>query len=281
MANSSKLIAHSSLRSVLSALPAFLRESLATMFQYRGEIVLWAVWGVVYPAVSMAMWSVAVKGTADGQQIRGYTPQDFAAYFWLTMVVGHIATAWDVYELGYFVQSGKLSPRLLRPILPVWQSVADNIAYKVVSLGVLVPIWVIVLLVTHPHFGATWQHVLVSVPAIILAAVINYIWCYNLAMLAFWFTRMEAIGQAWFGLGLFFGGRLAPLSIMPRPLQNIASALPFKFVIWFPCEILMGRQKWRTIEGNLANQVVWVLAGLIVFRIVWRAGVKRYSAVGA
>lgn len=269
------------MRAVLSAMPAFLRESIATMFQYRGEIILWAVWGVVYPAVAMAMWAAAVAGSDDGTHIGGYAPRDFAAYFWLTMVIGHICTAWDVYELGYLVQSGKLSPKLLRPVLPVWQSVADNIAYKVVSLGVLVPIWVLVVLLTKPQFAAGRHDVLFAVPAVLMAAIINFVWCYNLAMLAFWVTRMEALGQGWFGAGLFFGGRLAPLSIMPEPLQKIASALPFKYVIYFPCEMLMGRLSDRAIFSGLINQLAWIGLGLLVFHVVWRVGVKRYSAVGA
>lgn len=270
-----------SMRTILSAMPAFFRESMATMFQYRGEIVLWAVWGVVYPAVSMAMWSVAVKGSPDGEQIGRYAPKDFAAYFWLTMVIGHIATAWDVYELSYLVQSGKMSPKLLRPILPIWQSVSDNLAYKLVSLAVLVPIWALIVLLAKPTFGADPYQFMAAIPAVFLAAVINYIWCYNVALLAFWFTRMDAIGQGWFGLGLFFGGRLAPLEIMPEPLQKIASALPFKFVIWFPCEILMGHLSWRAIWNHMFNQGMWIIMGLVVFRLTWRAAVKRYSAVGA
>lgn len=269
------------MKALVSALPALLRESLATMFQYRGEIILWAIWGVVYPAVAMAMWSVAVKGTAGGEQIGGYNPRDFAGYFWLTMVVGHICTAWDVYELGHLVQSGKLSPKLLRPILPVWQSLADNIAYKVVTLGVLVPIWMLIVVLTHPNFGGNRDDLIAAIPVVAMAAVINYIWCYNLAMASFWVTRMDAIGQAWFGAGLFFGGRLAPLSIMPEPLQKIASALPFRWVIYFPCEMLMGRLSDRAILTGMGNQLAWIAFGVVVFHLIWRLGVRRYSAVGA
>ncbi|MBI4581528.1 MAG: ABC-2 family transporter protein [Planctomycetes bacterium] len=269
------------MKALVRALPALLSQSLATMFQYRGEIILWAVWGVVYPAVSMAMWAVAVKGAPGGEQIGGYAPRDFAAYFWLTMVVGHVCTAWDVYELGWQIQTGRMSPRLLRPMLPVWQHVADNVAYKLVSLAVLVPIWLLIVVVSRPNFDTGLHELLLAIPAVTLAAIINFVWCYNLAMAAFWVTRMEAIGQAWFGAGLFFGGRLAPLSIMPEPLQTIASALPFKYVIWYPCELLMGRLSPRAMTGEMLNQVVWVVVGLVVFHVVWRAGVKRYSAVGA
>jgi ABC-2 type transport system permease protein len=269
------------MRHVLSSLPAFVRQSVATMLQYRGELVLWAVWGVVYPGVSMAMWSVAVHGAPGGRQIGGYDVRAFAGYFWLTMVIGHFATAWDVYELGWLVQSGRMSTRLLRPVHPVWQSLADNLAYKVVTLSLLVPIWAAIVLVSRPRFGGDAGDWAAGLLAAGLAAVINFVWCYNLAMLAFWVTRMEAIGQAWFGAGLFLGGRLAPLAIMPEPLRKIAAALPFKWVIWFPCEVMMGRVSPRALSSGLANQAAWIIAGLVVFWLIWRAGVKRYSAVGA
>ncbi len=271
----------SSLLAGPAALPAFWRQSLATMLQYRGEIALWAVWGVVYPAVAMAMWAAAVRGAPGGREIGGFGPAEFAAYFWLTMVVGHTTTAWDVYEFGYMVQSGALSPKLLRPVLPVWQSVADNLAFKVLTLAVLVPLWAVVVLVSRPSFSTDWRHVAMGVPAVLLAAAINYIWCYNIAMLAFWVTRLEAIGQAWFGAGLFFGGRLAPLEIMPPVIGKIAAALPFKWVTWFPCETIMGKIKPATVAMGLLNQIGWIALGLALFAILWRRGIRRYSAVGA
>jgi len=269
------------MRTVIAALPAFLRQSLAVMFQYRGEIVLWAVWGVVYPAVAMAMWGVAVKGSPDGQTIGGYTPRDFAAYFWLTMVVGHASTAWDVYEMSSLIRTGQMSARLLRPILPLWQSVADNLAYKVLTLTILLPLWLVVIAASRPTFQTQTFDLLTGIPAVVFAAVINYLWGYNLALLAFWITRMETIGQFWFGAGLFFGGRLAPLTIMPEPIQKIATALPFKWVIWFPAETLMGRLKPGFIWQGLINQTAWIALGVVVFYVMWRLSVRRYSAVGA
>lgn len=269
------------MKTLLSALPAYFRQSLAVMFQYRAEILLWAVWGVVYPAIAMAMWAAAVKGSPDGQTIRGYTPGDFAAYFWLTMVVGHACTAWDIYDMSALIRNGTMSARLLRPILPIWQSVADNLAYKVLTLTVLIPIWLIIIAIVEPSFDTTKQDFLYAVPAIAGAAVINYLWGYNLAILSFWFTRMDAIGQFWFGAGLFFGGRLAPMTLMPAPVQKIATALPFKWVTWFPCETMMGRLKPGFIQQGLINQLAWIAFGLVVFHVLWRMGVKRYSAVGA
>lgn len=269
------------MRFVLSAMPAYLRLSLASMFQYRGEIVLWAVWGVVYPAVAMAMWSAAIAGNRGGMHIEGFGSRDFAAYFLSTMIVGHFCTAWDVYEMGHLVRKGKLSPLLLRPLLPVWFSLSDNLAYKVLTFTILVPIWIIVALVVRPAFATTTVHLLLAIPAMFQGAMLTFVWGYVLATSAFWVTRTDAVGELWFGLSLFFGGRLAPLTVLPPALQTIAAVLPFKWMIWFPSVALTGRLSTSQIVWGLLWQACWLVGGLAAFRIAWRVGIKRYSAVGA
>jgi ABC-2 type transport system permease protein len=256
-----------------------MRLSFAGMFQYRGEIVLWAVWGVVYPAVAMAMWAAAAEG--KGGQIQQYGPHEFAAYFLLTMVVSHINTAWDIYQMGWLVQTGRMSPKLLRPILPVWESLTDNIAYKTLTLTILIPIWTFVAWLAQPSFSANAQQLGWGVVAVLLGAVLNFLCNYVLALLAFWVTRMEAMGELWFGAGLFLGGRLAPLEIMPEPIRKVASALPFKWSTWFPAEALRGGLSVEYIQGSLINQLAWIGLMLILFRFIWKAAVRQYSAVGA
>lgn len=259
----------------------YMSASLATMFQYRGEIVLWAAWGVVYPAVAMSMWRAAIAGSADGREIRGFEAGDFAAYFLLTMVVGHAATAWDVFEMGYMVRTGRMSPKLLRPILPVWERVADNLAYKALTLVVLIPLWAIAAWISHPHFTTTAGEAVIGIISLVIGSAINFIWNYNLGILAFWVTRMDAISQLWLGMSLFLGGRLAPLGHLPNAVQWVAAVLPFKWVIWFPSATLMGSLGPGEIAIGLLGQAIWLAAGIAAFRWLWRSGVRQYSAVGA
>jgi len=265
---------------LMSAMPAYLRMSLATMFQYRGEIVLWAAWGVVYPLVAMAAWTDAVKASPDGREIQGFAPPDFAAYFLLTMVVGHACAAWDVYEMGYLIRSGQMSPRLMRPILPIWQSVADNLAYKVLTLTLLIPIWGGVAWFTGPRFTSNALQIGMALPTVILAGILHYVWGYNLALAAFWVTRTDAAGEVWWGVNLLLGGRLFPVEIMPPPLQWLAATLPFKWIVWFPASALMGNLTPTEIFYGALWQSGWLVAGAVIFQIVWPRAVKQYSAVG-
>lgn len=265
---------------VLPALGAYFRRSMAIMFHYRGEIVLWAVWGVVYPAVGIAMWSAAVAGNANGQDIGGFGAKDFAAYFLMNMVVGHFCTAWDVYEMGYLIRSGTMSPKLLRPLLPIWEALADNLAFKVLTLAVLLPTWVLVAWLSEPRFDLGAGQLALGIIAQVLAAALNFIWGYTVATLSFWITRMDHLGELWFGLSLFVGGRLGPLTILPWPLQWGAAMLPFKWVIWFPSMALTGKLPAEEIAWGLLWQTCWLIAGLAAFRLIWKTALKRYSAVG-
>lgn len=264
----------------LRAIGAIWRMSAATMLQYRGEIVLWTVWGIVYPAVALAMWNAALRGSGE-QSLAGYGSAQFAGYFLLTMIVSHFTVAWDAYEFGYLVRTGRLSPLLLRPILPIWQSIGDNIGFKFITLVVLVPVWLLVGWIVRPAFSADAGQMALGVVATLLAAALNYIWGYNLALLAFWTTRTDALAEFWFGGTLVFGGRLAPLALLPGPLQNVAAVLPFKWIVWFPAALLLGELSATQAAWGLAGQAGWVAGGVVVFRLLWGLGLRRYSAVGA
>jgi len=266
---------------LLRAGAALWRVSVAEMLQYRGELALWAIWGIIYPLVALAMWSAAILGGEDRADIHGFGPHEFAAYFLMTMVAGHFVTAWDAYEMGHLVRTGALSPQLLRPLLPIWRSVCDNLAYKLVTLIILVPCWLLVAAFTQPRIQAGPAQLAAGALTLGLGAALSYLWSYNIALLAFWSTRTDALAECWFGASLILGGRLAPLNLLPPPLQILANALPIKWAIWFPAEVLMGRISGHMLLGGLAWQAGWILAAVVVFRFLWRAGLKRYSAVGA
>ena len=98
---------------------------------------------------------------------------------------------------------------------------------------------------------------------------------------AFWTTRVSAINQVYFVLVLFLSGQIAPLSLFPHPIQVIAAILPFRWMIGFPVELLLGRLTPLQALTGLGAQAMWLVISLILIRIVWRAGIKVYSAVGA
>jgi ABC-2 type transport system permease protein len=68
---------------------------------------------------------------------------------------------------------------------------------------------------------------------------------------------------------------------MPKLVQDIAQFMPFQFLIYFPIQLILGRFAPDQIAGGFLIGSLWLLAGLGLFALVWRQGIKRFSAVGA
>ena len=52
------------MKRIIRAFLAYLRAHVGVMLHYRGEILLWSMWGIINPAVLYAMWSSAAAGDA-------------------------------------------------------------------------------------------------------------------------------------------------------------------------------------------------------------------------
>jgi len=264
---------------------ANLKIAIAQMLQYRFGILIWAVWGFVGPLISLAVWtsaSVARGGGSIGAAGSGsYSRADFAAYFLTFMIVGHLTMSWDAFEFAFRVRDGNLSPKLLRPLHPIHSDVTFNIAFKLTTCVMILPAWVLLFVVLHPTPPHSLFSFLCGIPAVVMAGLIRYILQYSLAVIAFWTTRVEAINQLYFTLDAFLAGRIAPLSLLPGWMGLMAMYLPFRSMGAFPVELLLGRVPAEQILPGFIMQIAWLGAAVCVFRIMWRAGIKQYSAVGA
>jgi ABC-2 type transport system permease protein len=251
--------------------------ALANMMQYRAVMLLWALWGIVAPLVSLAVWTAAGRG----RELAGYDRGELAGYFLVTMVVTHLTTAWDMEIFSWMVRRGELSARLLRPLHPVWQSAADNVAYKLCTVTILLPIWAMLWIALQPTVHLTTARLLWLIPAVGLASCLTFTWGYCVAMVAFWTTNIRAINELYWTAMIFLAGRMAPLALLPPVLQAVAASLPFRWMLAFPAELALGRVPDAAVPLGVAWQLFWLVAGIALFRLIWARGIRQYSAVGA
>jgi viologen exporter family transport system permease protein len=256
------------------------RTSLAGMVQYRAELVIWLIGHVLEPLVYLAVWtSIAESGV--GGSVGGYDGADFAAYFITLMLANHVTYTWIMWEYEYRVRYGSLSFALLRPVHPIHADIADNLTSKLVTLPLIVAAAGVLWLSFRPAFHITAWATAASLASLVIAFGLRFLLEWTLALAAFWTTRVSAVNQVYFIAALFLSGQMAPLSLLPRPLQLAASVLPFRWITSFPVELFLGRLAPRETLWGMAVQAAWLGLFLLLLRLAWRAGVRRYSAVGA
>lgn len=264
---------------LLDAYRAYFRTQFATQLQYRAALMIWLIGLVLEPVIYLVVWTTVAR--SSGGSVQGYAVGDFAAYFIVLMWVNHLTFTWIYWEYEWRIRQGMFSPLLLRPIHPIHKDIADNVTYKIITLVVMVPATVGLALAFDPVLRPPAWAVLAFIPALVLAFAVRFLVEWTLAMAAFWVTRVSAINELYFIAFLFLAGRLAPLALFPAWLQLLATLLPFRWVLAFPVELLLGRLTPAETAIGFAAQAIWLALCLGLLRVVWRVGIRRYSAVGA
>ncbi len=248
--------------------------------QYRVQSFLWLLFAVVRPLVFLAAWSAVAN--AQGGSVAGYSAADFATYYVALTLVTQLTMSWNAYDFEIEVREGRLSPKLLRPLHPLHYAVVENVVWKLLTLPGLVPALVIMGWTFGARFTGQPWHVALFVVSVLLAAALSFLFGWINAALAFWTTRINAIMNLQARLGFVLAGQVAPLPLLPAgPVQAIAYALPYGYMLGAPAEILSGRPSLDHALALIAGQVVWLVLCWLAFRAIWRAGLRAYSAVGA
>ncbi|MDQ2731453.1 MAG: ABC-2 family transporter protein [Armatimonadota bacterium] len=258
---------------------AQIRTSAAVELQYRAALVIWLIGLILEPVIYLVVWSAVAR--SGGGQVGGYTGGDFAAYFIVLMMVNHVTFTWVMYEFDTRIRQGSFSPLLLRPIHPIHADIAENITYKGITLIVMLPAAMVLASGFHAQFHTKTWMIAAFVPALLLAFAVRFLVEWTLALSAFWVERSAAVNQVYAVAVLFLSGQMAPLSLLPAPIRLVANMLPFRWMVSFPVELLLGRLTPTEAMMGFGAQAAWLLGSFLMMRLVWRAGIRRYSAVGS
>jgi ABC-2 type transport system permease protein len=266
----------------LQGLPGFyavvMRTAVQTQFQYRAQNYLYMIGMIAEPVIYLVVWSSVAD--AQGGAVDGVTAGDFAAYYIVWTLVRNMNIVFTPYGWEERIRQGEFSGQLLRPVHPLHYDLAYFAGWKFVTIGLWLPIAVVLSLVFRPTLSVSAQEVLVFVIAIWGAYLIRSLLLEALGMISFWTTRVSALYQLFFTAELLLSGRLLPLSLLPSWAQQIAAWSPFPSTFGFPIEALVGDLSTAELWRGVGVQLIWVVVGAALAGLVFRFGVRRYSAVG-
>jgi ABC-2 type transport system permease protein len=264
---------------LLALYRAQFKTTIADQFQYRGALVIWILGLILQPVIYLSVWSTVAQ--SQGGVIDGFSAADFAAYYLVALVVSQATFTWIMWEMEWWIRQGTLSPQLVRPVHPIHRHIANNLTFKLLTMAVVVPVVIILTLVFRPNFTITPWTALAFVPALALAMALRFAVEWTLASIAFWVTRVNALNQLYFVAFLFLSGFIAPLPLLPGPIQTLAAWLPFYRMLGFPVELLLGRLTPNQALMGFGAQLAWLALALLLLNVMWTRGIRQYSAVGA
>jgi ABC-2 type transport system permease protein len=262
------------MKHILKITQTFLSTYYAYMVEYRAELFLWALSGSL-PFILMGIW---IKASETGNI--GLSSIEFARYFLAAFIVRQANVVWVIWEFEKEVIQGKLSPRLLQPIDPVWHHFLGHIAERFARLPFIIGL-IILFFVLYPEsfWIPSLGRILLFLLVLILAFMLRFIIQYTFALLSFWTERASAIEQIWYLPYLFLSGIIAPLTVFPPLVREITLWTPFPYLIYFPASIIVGFPV--DVFRSLFMMFFWGILFFIINRWLWKRGLKQYSGMGA
>jgi ABC-2 type transport system permease protein len=259
----------------LAAYPTLLRVGFASAVAYRAEMLVWML-TMTMPFVSLALWS-AVSATGP---VGRFDQKTFVAYFVSTIIVRQLSGSWVVWEMIQDIKNGTLGSRLLKPIHPLVVYSADNLAAIPLRMVFSAPLAVIAIV----SGGATLPHephvVMAFLLSLIGAWIITFFVMVIIGSLSFFMESSISVFDIWLAFFMVFSGYLVPLELFPSWMRDLAEALPFRYTLGFPVEILIGLQKGNAIVRGLTIQAAYAVASAALGLAMWRAGLRRFGAFG-
>lgn len=264
------------IRDAARAFPTLLRVGFADAVAYRAEFLIWIL-STNMALIMLALWNAVAREHPVG----GWGQAEFVAYFLTALVVRLLTGSWVVWTMNYELRQGLLAFRLLRPIHPLLHYAAENLAALPMRALFALPIALASLWamgadqVTHDPV-----RIAVFALAVLLAWLINFLAMALIGVAGFYVDSSLSLFQAWFGLYMLLSGYLVPLDLFPAWLRDAAQVLPFRFMLSFPIEVLVGDLDRARALGLLGAQAAWAVALLVAVAAAWRVGIRRFNAYG-
>ena len=227
------------------------------------------------------LWNSIYQGNLKAV-INGYTYQQIIVYTIMANVVSRLIRTGFEYEVADDIKNGGLNKFIIKPIDYSIYKFCCFIGQKLINIAMmgLVIFGLLVFLVLN--FGAVFQaaQIVLFFLSLLLALILNLTFFFTISISAFWLLEIGFLFEAARIVIIFLSGGVFPLDIFGKKVAWLSNFLPFKYTINFPVEILSGRLTLNNGFEGILLQIIWILVFIVIAKLLWLAGTKRYVAVG-
>ena len=263
-----------------------IKGTWAEYMMYRLNFVMWRLRMVMQLLVTYFLWW-AIFGTKENLPAGeagffGYTQSMILTYVLLTSIVRSVVLGTTTMEIGDLINQGNLSNYLVKPIHFFSYYAARDAADKALNLLFAIGELVILFIILRPPIFVQTDplYLGLAVVSVLLGAVLYFYFSMILGFLGFWTPDVWGPRFISFVVMEFFAGSLFPLDILPRALFAFSQALPFSYFIYFPIKVYMGQVGLPAIIQGVSTGILWVAGLWYLATVLWKRGLKAYTAEG-
>ena len=246
----------------LKKFKTLLKVQYSNMLEYRIEIALWAISGII-PFFMLNIWT-----NNNLNESINLSNVMLSRYFLSAFFIRQFSVVWVVFTFEEDALLGKISPYLIQPLNPFFRYFAQHIAEQITRFPFAMIIALIFFLLNPesiwlPSIGI----LLLSCISTFFSFLIQFLIQSIIACLCFWTEKASSIERLLFIPTLFLSGLLAPVTTFPGYVKSWIYLTPFPYLIDFPANLLSGNK--TNIFTGFAMQIFWILFLYPSFQKIW------------
>ena len=258
----------------------FLLQFQEIMVQ-RARSFVWFLLSLLNPLLLLIFWSGVYQ--QKHAFLSDWSIATVTSYYLLliiasSLLIVHIEETVAIID----IREGGLVKHLTRPFSYFWLMFINELPWRVFqgALGIFVFLLFSLLFKSFVQLSHDPATLIVSFLIIILAYMISFIFKMILGLSAFWFTDFWGLQQLVEVVILSFAGFLMPLEFYPKLIEQIAYALPFSYIIYYPIIAIQGKLLLPQLFQVMGIQLMWIIVFAVIYKYLWRKGIEKFVGVG-
>ena len=275
------------LRWRLSLWWTILQTALEERLVYRGDFALGTLMRFLPIVTQIFLWYAvfdSIRASAGTETIGGFGFQDIVAYYLLTMIARAFSSMPGLASgIARQIRDGEIKRYLIQPIDLIGFLLLNRIAHKLAYYAVAIAPFALVFFLCRHYFVDGWPSFPVFaafVGSLIMGFLIGFFLEAAIGMIGFWFLEVSSLLFVYMLFSFFLSGHMFPLTMLPEGIASFVNFLPFKYLAYFPAAVFLGKIPEEELPMELAIEAAWLVFFIIVCRVAYARGIKRYSGFG-
>jgi ABC-2 type transport system permease protein len=259
-----------------------LRVSLIERLAYRGDFLLGTVLRFLPMVTTILLWGAIYRGAAT-DRLADYSYHEMIAYL-LLVHISRMFSSMPGLAAGITrdIRDGSLKKYLLQPIDMIAYLLSYRLAHKLAYIATSCIPYALLFYLCREYFpgwpsAATFAS---YAAALLLAFLVGFFMEACIGMIGFWFLEVTSLLYVINTVSFIVSGHMFPLDMMPGILPGILKSLPFSYLAYFPAAVFLGKVEGEALVRGLLVEAAWVIGFIVLSRLFYRLGLRRYSAYG-
>jgi len=248
----------------------------------KSRCVVWFIMSLFVPSIICMYWVAAIR--ENPILSKSFSQGTIVTYYVTTITLSALLVSHlKEHIMRLDIQNGEMARYLLRPLSYYWHNTLfHEMPFRILQGGYGIMVFTI-LRIFFPYLFTLHIDMATLVLGCI-SGIMGFFICANLEMilgfLAFWFFDLKLIHNAYEVIFILLGGLNMPLYFFPKILSDIAYLTPFPSVVYIPTLIITRYVPHDQVYSMLGQQLIWLFITSIGYQILWKRGIRKFTAAG-